>query len=105
VLRLRREYGFAEGDFARATGASVATVRRWTSARPAGRSRYDDALRDLAAIVALLSQELEPPYVLDWLLGRSKALDWQHPLDTLREPEGFERVKAAAEDFLYGEYS
>jgi transcriptional regulator with XRE-family HTH domain len=77
-------------------GVSRATLARW---RKEGDSERPPQLDDLRAIAIKLIQSgaLRPSSVAGWLRSRNRGLDWQRPLDVLRNKEEFTLVLSAAE--------
>ena len=100
---LRDAIGLTEADFAKATGASRRTIRRWASDGPPLNSSYAERLDDLRAIVSMLAPALPEHVILGWLRARNTLLDYERPLDTLGRAE-FERVLSAADALLSGSF-
>ncbi|HET8861622.1 MAG TPA: hypothetical protein VFM94_00035 [Solirubrobacterales bacterium] len=74
---------------------SRATLARWRKAGDAERPPRLDDLR-VIAVELIQSGALRPSSVAGWLRSRNRGLDWQRPLDVLREKE-FPLVLSAAE--------
>ena len=104
VLATLRSIGLSESDIARATGANVRTVRRWSSGEAQPQPEYAERLDDLRTVVAELGTALPPEAITAWLRGRNLAIDRTRPLDLLSRGE-FDRVAAVAEKTVEGEFS
>jgi transcriptional regulator with XRE-family HTH domain len=76
-------------------GVSRATLARWRKEGDAERPPRLDDLR-VIAIQLIRSGALRPASVAGWLRSRNRGLDWERPLDALREKE-FPLVLSAAE--------
>lgn len=77
-------------------GVSRATLARW---RKEGTNKCPPKLDDLRVIAIELIQSgaLRPSSVAGWLRSRNRGLDWQRPLDVLRDKEEFPVVLSAVE--------
>lgn len=110
LRRLREDYGLSEDDVARATGASLSAVRRWSKAaaeeQPARRtSEYHDKIDDLRATIQILVGAYpSPEFVRAWLRSRSRLLGYERPIDVLATEGGFARVAEATHAAASGDY-
>jgi transcriptional regulator with XRE-family HTH domain len=77
-------------------GVSRATLARW---RKEGGNQCPPKLDDLRVIAIELIQSgaLRPSSVAGWLRSRNRGLDWQRPLDVLRDKEEFPALLSAVE--------
>jgi hypothetical protein len=77
-------------------GVSRATLARWRKVGDAERPQQLDDLR-VIAIKLIESGAVQPSSVAGWLRSRNRGLDWQRPLDALRDKEEFPQVFSAVE--------
>jgi transcriptional regulator with XRE-family HTH domain len=99
---LTKDIGLRDVELADLAQVSRATLARW---RKEGESERPQALDDLRAIVVLLIRTgaMRPRSVAGWLRSRNLGLDWNRPLDVLREgTENFPLVLSAAESACGG---
>jgi transcriptional regulator with XRE-family HTH domain len=82
-------------------GVSRATLARWRKEGDAERPPQLDDLR-VIAVKLIQSGALRPSSVAGWLRSRNRGLDWQRPLDVLRDKEEFPFVLSAAEAAIGG---
>jgi hypothetical protein len=101
VLRLR-DYGLTQASIAKATGATVRSVRNWQETS-AIRPQNDERLRELREIVLLLRGTLTPRGVGQWLNARNRLLGGRRPLDVLSERQA-KLVRDAANAYVEGAY-
>lgn len=101
VLRLR-DYGLTQASIARATGATIRTVRNWQETS-AIRPRNDERLRELREIVLLLRETLTPRGVGQWLNARNRLLGRRRPIELLAEGRS-KAVRDAANAYVEGAY-
>jgi hypothetical protein len=101
VLRLR-DYGLTQASIAKATGATVRSVRNWQETS-AIRPQNDERLRDLREIVLLLRETLTPRGVGQWLNARNRNLGGRRPIEVLSEGRANE-VRDAATAYVEGAY-
>jgi Protein of unknown function (DUF2384) len=101
VLRLR-DYGLTQASIARATGATIRTVRNWQETS-AIRPRNDERLRELREIVLLLRETLTPRGVGQWLNARNRLLGGRRPIEVLAEGRS-KPVRDAANAYVEGAY-
>ena len=101
VLRLR-DYGLTQASIAKATGATVRSVRNWQETS-AIRPQNDERLRDLREIVLLLRETLTPRGVGQWLNARNRNLGSRRPIEVLSEGRADE-VRDAAKAYVEGAY-
>lgn len=101
VLRLR-DYGLTQASIARATGATIRTVRNWQETS-AIRPRNDERLRELREIVLLLRETLTPRGVGQWLNARNRLLGGRRPIELLAESRS-KAVRDAANAYVEGAY-
>jgi hypothetical protein len=101
VLRLR-DYGLTQAAIARATGATIRTVRNWQETS-AIRPRNDERLRELREIVLLLRETLTPRGVGQWLNARNRLLGGRRPIEMLAEGRS-KAVHDAANAYVEGDY-
>jgi hypothetical protein len=87
---------------ARATGANVRTAERWRSGQ-VPQARYRDRIGELQAILEMLGRGMSDAAKRAWLEAPNATLDWSRPVERLADGE-FERVRAAAESYLVGDY-
>lgn len=87
--------GLRDRELMSLAGVSRPTLARW---RKEARAERPPGLDDLRAIADMLIRRggLTPPSVAGWLRSRNRGLDWERPLDVLREGE-FSLVRRAAE--------
>jgi antitoxin Xre/MbcA/ParS-like protein len=101
VLRLR-DYGLTQASIARATGATVRSVRNWQETS-AIRPHNDERLRELREIVLLLRETLTPRGVGQWLNARNRLLGGRRPIEMLGEGKA-RAVRDAANAYVEGAY-
>jgi hypothetical protein len=101
VLRLR-DYGLTQASIAKATGATVRSVRNWQGTS-AIRPQNDERLRQLREIVLLLRETLTPRGVGQWLNARNRLLDGRRPLDVMAGGHA-DAVRDAANAYVEGAY-
>jgi hypothetical protein len=101
VLRLR-DYGLTQASIAKATGATVRSVRNWQETS-AIRPQNDERLRDLREIVLLLRETLTPRGVGQWLNARNRNLGGRRPIEVLADGNATE-VRDAAKAYVEGAY-
>lgn len=101
VLRLR-DYGLTQASIARATGATVRSVRNWQETS-AIRPQNDERLRELREIVLLLRETLTPRGVGQWLNARNRLLGGRRPIEMLGEGKA-KAVHDAANAYVEGAY-
>ncbi|HEY7464940.1 MAG TPA: hypothetical protein VH987_11005 [Candidatus Limnocylindria bacterium] len=85
-----------------ATGANQRTVERWRAGMGPRRAEYRVKLDDLAAILAILGEQMGPKATQAWLTGRSAHLGWRRPIELLARGE-FDRVRGAAMAYAAGD--
>lgn len=90
-----KDIGLRDRELMGLAGVSRATLSRW---RKEGEGERPPALDDLRVIAALLirSGAIRPQSVAGWLRSRNKGLDWNRPIDVLRDGD-FAAVLSAAE--------
>ena len=101
VLRLR-DYGLTQASIAKATGATVRSVRNWQETS-AIRPQNDERLRELREIVLLLRETLTPRGVGQWLNARNRNLGGRRPIEVLADGNAAE-VRDAAKAYVEGAY-
>ena len=101
VLRLR-DYGLTQASIAKATGATVRSVRNWQETS-AIRPQNDERLRELREIVLLLRETLTPRGVGQWLNARNRNLGGRRPIEVLADGNATE-VRDAAKAYVEGAY-
>jgi hypothetical protein len=101
VLRLR-DYGLTQASIAKATGATVRSVRNWQETS-AIRPQNDERLRELREIVLLLRETLTPRGVGQWLKARNRNLGGRRPIEVLSEGRAI-AVHDAAKAYVEGAY-
>lgn len=101
VLRLR-DYGLTQASIAKATGATVRSVRNWQETS-AIRPQNDERLRELREIVLLLRETLTPRGVGQWLNARNRTLAGRRPIEVLSDGHANE-VRDAAKAYVEGAY-
>jgi Protein of unknown function (DUF2384) len=101
VMRLR-DYGLTQASIARATGATVRSVRNWQETS-AIRPRNDERLRELREIVLVLRETLTPRGVGQWLNARNRLLGGRKPIEMLSEGR-HKAVRDAANAYVEGAY-
>ena len=101
VLRLR-DYGLTQASIAKATGATVRSVRNWQETS-AIRPQNDERLRELREIVLLLRETLTPRGVGQWLNARNRTLAGRRPIDVMAEGRT-DAVRDAAKAYVEGAY-
>lgn len=100
-MRLR-DYGLTQASIARATGATVRSVRNWQETS-AIRPRNDERLRELREIVLVLRETLTPRGVGQWLNARNRILGGRKPIEMLAEGRS-KAVRDAANAYVEGAY-
>jgi hypothetical protein len=87
--------GLRDRELMRLADVSRPTLARW---RKEARAERPPGLDDLRAIADMLIRKggLMPTSVAGWLRSRNRGLDWERPLDVLREGQ-FPLVRRAAE--------
>jgi hypothetical protein len=101
VLRLR-DSGLTQASIAKATGATVRSVRNWQETS-AIRPQNDERLRELREIVLLLRETLTPRGVGQWLNARNRNLGGRRPIEVLADGNAAE-VRDAAKAYVEGAY-
>lgn len=101
VLRLR-DYGLTQASIAKATGATVRSVRNWQETS-AIRPQNDERLRELREIVLLLRETLTPRGVGQWLNARNRLLGGRRPIEVIAEGHA-NAVRDAANAYVEGAY-
>jgi hypothetical protein len=101
VLRLR-DYGLTQASIAKATGATVRSVRNWQETS-AIRPQNDERLRELREIVLLLRETLTPRGVGQWLNASNRLLAGRRPIELLAEGRA-DAVRDAANAYVEGAY-
>ena len=106
-MRRRPSDGLTQASIAKATGATVRSVRnrRETSAI---RPRSNERPRELREIVLLLRETLTPPSVRQWLTARNRIPGGRRPIEVLAEGHAkavrdaakalMDRIEIAVED-------
>jgi hypothetical protein len=102
VVRRLRDYGLTQASIAKATGATVRSVRNW-QVTSAIRPQNDERLRDLREIVLLLRETLTPRGVGQWLTARNRLLGGRRPIEVLSEGHA-DKVRDAAKAYIEGAY-
>jgi transcriptional regulator with XRE-family HTH domain len=74
-------------DIARATGASVITVRAWLRDESSPSGVYAERLAELSSLVQRLVLVMQPAYVPVWLRKPVPLLDDDEPLDVIAAGE------------------
>lgn len=101
-MRRLRDYGLTQASIAKATGATVRSVRNWQETS-AIRPQNDERLRELREIVLLLRETLTPRGVGQWLTARNRLLGGRRPIEVLSEGHA-EKVRVAAKAYVEGAY-
>lgn len=102
VVRRLRDYGLTQSAIAKATGATVRSVRNW-EATSAIRPRNDERLRELREIVLILKETLTEKGVGQWMRARNRTLKARRPIELLERGQ-FETVRNAAKAYVEGAY-
>ncbi len=102
VVRRLRDFGLTQSAIAKATGATVRSVRNWQTTS-AIRPRNDERLRDLREIVLILRETLTEKGVGQWLQARNRTLKSRRPIELLERGE-FEAARDAAKAYVEGAY-
>lgn len=102
VVRRLRDYGLTQSAIAKATGATVRSVRNW-EATSAIRPRNDERLRELREIVLILKETLTEKGVGQWMRARNRTLKARRPIELLERGQ-FEAVRNAAKAYVEGAY-
>ena len=102
VVRRLRDYGLTQSAIAKATGATIRSVRNW-EATSAIRPRNDERLRDLREIVLILRETLTEKGVSQWLRARNRTLNGRRPIELL-ETGDVNTVRDAAKAYVEGAY-
>ncbi|HYL59420.1 MAG TPA: hypothetical protein VEU51_11150 [Candidatus Acidoferrales bacterium] len=102
VVRRLRDFGLTQSAIAKATGATVRSVRNW-EATSAIRPRNDERLRDLREIVLILRETLTEKGVGQWLQARNRTLKGRRPIELLERGD-FEAARNAAKAYVEGAY-
>jgi hypothetical protein len=100
-MRLR-DYRLTQASIARATGATVRSVRNWQETS-AIRPRNGERLRELREIVLVLRETLTPRGVGQWLNARNRLLGGRKPIEMLAEGKA-KAVRDAANAYVEGAY-
>lgn len=101
IVQGLREFGLTQEAIAKATGASVRSVRNWEQTSSL-RARAAEKLHDLREVVLILAETLTPRGVGQWLVARNRLLKGR-PLDLLAKGH-FEQVRQAAAAYVDGAY-
>ncbi len=88
---------------ARATGADVRTAERWRAGQSPQR-RYRERMHELQAVLDTLGRGMTPQAKQAWLEAPSAFVGWKRPIDRLAAGD-FERVRAAAESYIVGDFA
>jgi transcriptional regulator with XRE-family HTH domain len=93
---LSKDLHLRDRELVALAGVSRATLARW---RKEGTTERPPRLDDLRVIALELIRggALRPSSVAGWLRSRNRGLDWQRPLDVLRDKEEFPLVLRAVE--------
>lgn len=102
IVRALASVGFTQRQIANAAGATDRSVRNW-AATGAIRATYNERIRELSEITLVLSETATPRGVTQWLSARNRGLGGERPIDLIAKGEG-DRVRAAAESFVAGDY-
>lgn len=101
LLLLRQRAGLTQDAIAKATGASLRSVRNWEHHDIRLRQRNDDRLRYVAEIVATLATTLTPRGITQWLHARNRTLASRRPIDLI-PTDTTDQVLAAAHHLTGG---
>lgn len=101
LLLLRHRAGLTQDAIAKATGASLRSVRNWEHHDIRLRQRNDDRLRYVAEIVATLATTLTPRGISQWLHARNRTLASRRPIDLI-PTDTTDQVLAAAHHLTGG---
>lgn len=88
-------------DVASIVGASPRSVYRWARGTSDPRANARDRLLQVAAVVRELSDTLTPDGAYVWLFAPNPFLDYDRPVDLLRDGE-YKRVLGAIEGLKDG---
>jgi uncharacterized protein (DUF2384 family) len=102
VVRRLRDFGLTQSAIAKATGATVRSVRNWQTTS-AIRPRNDERLRELREIVLILRETLTEKGVGQWLHARNRTLKGRRPIELLERGE-FEAARNAAKAYVEGAF-
>lgn len=91
-------------DVARILEANPRTVSRWINNEAAPRWESRERLLELLAVVERLQQVIKPDATTDWLFTPNPALDYEKPVDFLRQGD-FKRVLGAIDALGEGVFS
>jgi hypothetical protein len=105
LATIKRDIDLSDQELARATDAGVRTIRRLLS--DAGRpkkTRLEERIDDLRAIVEILRESYSGQATRSWLMARNRLLAFERPIDRLAKGD-FDQVREAAEAFVDGDYT
>ncbi len=88
-------------DLARALDATPRTVSRWLNQETTPRGDAKERMLEVVAVFDRLSATLAPSAAHEWLLAPNPSLDYDKPIDLLREGE-FRRVLGAIDALAEG---
>jgi hypothetical protein len=98
VDALAYDLGFELRELARLVGGDIDVFARWDAKdNPPAAERLDD-LGDLAERL-IRSGKFHPDLATGWLRSRNRVLNWQRPLDALRD-QGYLPVRSAVDAAL-----
>jgi hypothetical protein len=92
---LTKDVGLRDRELMKLAGISRATLARWRKEGDAERPPAFDDLR-VIAVLLIRSGAMRPPSVAGWLRSRNRGLNWNRPLEILRDGD-FSPVLSAAE--------
>ena len=105
LAAIKRDVELSDEELARATDAGVRTIRRLLSeAERPKRTRLEERIDDLRAIVGILREAYSAEATRSWLMARNRLLDFDRPIDRLGRGE-FTAAREAAEAFVDGDYT
>ncbi|MGH2831143.1 MAG: hypothetical protein ACRDK2_00065 [Solirubrobacteraceae bacterium] len=105
LVAIKGDIELSDEELARATDAGVRTIRRLLSEteRPK-KTRLEERIDDLRAIVEILREAYSPQATRSWLIARNRFLGFDRPIDRLAAGD-FDVVREAAEAFVDGDYT
>lgn len=105
LAAIKRDLDLSDEELARATNAGVRTIRRLLSdADRPKKTRLEESIDDLRAIVELLREAYSGQATRSWLMARNRLLAFDRPIDRLAKGN-FDEVREAAEAFVDGDYT